>query len=52
MPSYLKSPVVEIYIGPTESATLLRAHEALLVQSPYFASLRSGSDDTPVSQAS
>ncbi|KAI9733711.1 MAG: hypothetical protein M1818_007125 [Claussenomyces sp. TS43310] len=33
---YLKSPTVELVIGQGEEATLLTAHQALLVQSPFF----------------
>ena len=35
--SNLKSPIVEITVGKGPSQTLLRAHQALLCQSPYFA---------------
>ncbi|KAK8188244.1 uncharacterized protein BKA78DRAFT_254904 [Phyllosticta capitalensis] len=34
---YLKSPIVEIMVGQGEAQTLLTAHQALLVKSPYFA---------------
>ncbi|KAI9879449.1 MAG: hypothetical protein M1830_008496 [Pleopsidium flavum] len=34
---YLKSPVIELLIGTKEDQTLLTAHQALLVQSPFFA---------------
>lgn len=33
---HLKSPVVELLIGEGEDQTLLTAHQALLVQSPFF----------------
>jgi hypothetical protein len=33
---YLKSPVVELLVGEGEDQTLLSAHQALLVQSPFF----------------
>ncbi|KAI1127485.1 hypothetical protein F5Y10DRAFT_192578 [Nemania abortiva] len=35
--SYLTSPVVILTVGSAENATVLSAHQALLVQSPYFA---------------
>ncbi|KAI9710305.1 MAG: hypothetical protein M1820_002799 [Bogoriella megaspora] len=34
---YLKSPIVELNIGAGDSATVLNAHEGLLIQSPFFA---------------
>jgi hypothetical protein len=34
---YLKSPIVTLLVGSGEYATILTAHQALLVQSPYFA---------------
>jgi hypothetical protein len=34
---YLKSPIVELMVGSEGEATLLTAHQALLLQSPYFA---------------
>lgn len=34
---YLKSPIVELVVGSGDEATLLTAHQALLLQSPYFA---------------
>jgi uncharacterized protein YhfF len=33
---HLKSPIVELLIGEGEGQTLLTAHQALLVQSPFF----------------
>lgn len=33
---HLKSPIVELLIGESESHTLLTAHQALLVHSPFF----------------
>jgi hypothetical protein len=33
---YLKTPIVELLIGQGEHQTLLTAHQALLVQSPFF----------------
>lgn len=33
---YLKSPIVELLIGQAEDQTRLSAHQALLVQSPWF----------------
>lgn len=36
---YLKSPIVEILVGSGDEPTLLTAHQGLLTQSPYFASL-------------
>lgn len=35
--SYLSSPVVTLIVGSAESETILTAHQALLVQSPFFA---------------
>ncbi|KAI1282224.1 hypothetical protein F5Y07DRAFT_395024 [Xylaria sp. FL0933] len=35
--SYLTSPVVTLIVGNAENETILTAHQALLVQSPYFA---------------
>jgi hypothetical protein len=37
--SYLKSPIVELVVGPSSDATHLFAHEALLAKSPYFADI-------------
>lgn len=34
---YLTSPIVTLLIGSGEDATILTAHQSLLVQSPYFA---------------
>ncbi|KAL1999151.1 hypothetical protein VTN02DRAFT_4966 [Thermoascus thermophilus] len=34
---YLKSPIVELVIGRGEEETTLTAHEALLIESPFFA---------------
>jgi hypothetical protein len=34
---YLRSPIVEIVVGSGDEVTLLTAHQALLLQSPYFA---------------
>jgi hypothetical protein len=33
---HLKSPIVELLVGEGESQALLTAHQALLVQSPFF----------------
>ncbi|KAI9815554.1 MAG: hypothetical protein M1827_002688 [Pycnora praestabilis] len=33
---YLKSPIVELLVGAGEDQTLLTAHQALLIQSPFF----------------
>jgi len=33
---YLKSPIVELIIGKKEEATILTAHQYLLLQSPFF----------------
>jgi hypothetical protein len=33
---YLKSPVVELVLGEGDDQTLLTAHQALLVSSPFF----------------
>ncbi|KAK7751801.1 hypothetical protein SLS62_006287 [Diatrype stigma] len=35
--SYLTSPVVTLIVGSGENETILTAHQALLVQSPFFA---------------
>jgi len=35
--SYLTSPVVTMIVGSGGSETILTAHQALLLQSPYFA---------------
>ncbi|KAK5631806.1 hypothetical protein RRF57_007520 [Xylaria bambusicola] len=35
--SYLTSPVVTLIVGSAENETILTAHQALLIQSPYFA---------------
>ncbi|KAI0128769.1 hypothetical protein BJ170DRAFT_345234 [Xylariales sp. AK1849] len=43
---YLTSPVVTLLVGSGESETILTAHQALLVQSPFFAeTCASFSDD-------
>ena len=34
---YLKSPIVELMVGSGDEATLVSAHQALLLQSPYLA---------------
>jgi hypothetical protein len=34
---YLRSPIVELVVGSGDEVTLLTAHQALLLQSPYFA---------------
>lgn len=36
---YLKSPIVELAVGTGEEETLLWAHQAMLVKSPYFAEI-------------
>jgi len=33
---HLRSPIVELLVGEGEGQTLLTAHQALLVQSPFF----------------
>ena len=33
---YLKSPIVELLVGHGEKQSILSAHQALLVQSPWF----------------
>jgi hypothetical protein len=33
---HLKSPIVELIVGQDNSKTVLSAHQALLVQSPFF----------------
>lgn len=33
---YLKSPIVELDVGTSDSSTTLTAHEAFLIKSPYF----------------
>ena len=35
--SYLKSPIIELLVGQGEEQTLLTAHQALLIKSPFFA---------------
>ncbi|KAI1173311.1 hypothetical protein F4777DRAFT_457202 [Nemania sp. FL0916] len=35
--SYLTSPVITLIVGSAETETILTAHQALLVQSPFFA---------------
>lgn len=37
-PSFLKSPAIELVIGSGSDQTVLTAHQALLVRSPFFAS--------------
>jgi hypothetical protein len=34
---YLKSPIVELVVGQGEEQTILTAHQAILIASPYFA---------------
>jgi len=34
---YLRSPIIELNIGQGDEQTILTAHQALLVQSPFFA---------------
>ena len=34
--SYLRSPIVELVIGPSDSPTVLFAHQGLLTRSPWF----------------
>ena len=34
---YLRSPIVELMVGSGDDTTLLTAHQALVVKSPYFA---------------
>jgi hypothetical protein len=33
---HLKSPIVELIVGQDDAKTVLSAHQALLVQSPFF----------------
>ena len=35
--SYLKSPIVDLVVGSGHDQTVLRAHEAILMDSPFFA---------------
>lgn len=50
--SYLTSPVVTLIVGTAESETILTAHQALLVQSPFFADICGAfADDGSVSCA-
>lgn len=35
-PSFLTSPIVEIVVGEGEHETVLKAHQALLIQSPFL----------------
>ena len=42
---YLKSPIVELLVGQGEEQTLLSAHQALLVESPWFAQACAPFDD-------
>lgn len=50
--SYLTSPVVTLIVGSAENETILTAHQALLVQSPYFADVCAAfADDGSVSCA-
>ncbi|KAI9811665.1 MAG: hypothetical protein M1826_003117 [Phylliscum demangeonii] len=42
---YLKSPIIEIMVGSGNVKTLLTAHQALLVQSPFFADACAGLDE-------
>lgn len=44
---YLKSPIVELLVGSGDEVTLLTAHHALLVQSPYFAGKLANIADSP-----
>lgn len=46
--SYLKSPIVEIVVGAGASATVLRAHQALLLQSPELSGQIATLDDDEV----
>jgi hypothetical protein len=46
---HLKSPIVELSVEQDDTATVLSAHQALLVQSPFFEdACAQFSDDTPV----
>lgn len=46
---HLRSPIVELTVGQDDTKTILRAHQALLVQSPFFEEACSQfSSDTPV----
>ena len=44
---YLKSPIVELMVGSHNEATLLTAHSALLMQSPYFAEKLANLSESP-----
>ncbi|UNI13936.1 hypothetical protein JDV02_000625 [Purpureocillium takamizusanense] len=49
--SYLQSPIVNLLVGQGDKQTLLSAHQALLVQSPYFEAACQGFvDDGSVSR--
>ena len=49
--TYLMSPVVTLIVGSAGEESILTAHQALLVQSPYFAATCAEfSDDGSVSQ--
>ncbi|KAK5721888.1 hypothetical protein LTR15_006481 [Elasticomyces elasticus] len=34
---FLRSPIINLQVGPSPSSTILHAHQALLAQSPFFA---------------
>ena len=42
---YLNSPIVNLVVGSEEEETILTAHKALLVKSPYFASILAAEAD-------
>lgn len=45
----MKSPIIELLIGSKDDQTLLTAHQALLIQSPFFAeALAQFSEDATV----
>ncbi|KAL8973665.1 MAG: hypothetical protein Q9197_002092 [Variospora fuerteventurae] len=45
---YLKSPMIELLIGSGDSQTLLMAHKALLIKSPFFTEQFSSSGNTRI----
>ncbi len=49
--SYLQSPMVRIVVGEGDERKYLRAHHALLVQSPYFADACGEAEGDEVSYA-
>lgn len=46
---HLRSPIIELTVGQDDTKTILSAHQALLVQSPFFEdACAQFSSDTPV----